>query len=136
MAVTVAEMLKMSQAQLDDLFTQSPVGEIPKGEAKGTAIVAPGTTYTQDIANFVNHFAWQGKVFDPAKGRFAKQDFAIWPECDYREGLQRAQAGWITRNALFSIIRRLRCWRTGSAMKSAKSRRAFTWAKSIWAKSG
>jgi hypothetical protein len=68
MAVTVSEMLKMSQAQLDDLFTQSPVGEIPSGEAKGTAIVAPGKTYTQDIANFINHFAWQGKVFDPTKG--------------------------------------------------------------------
>src|SRR5580692_11225332 len=68
MAVTVPEMLKMSQAQLDDLFTESPAGEIPEGEAKGTAIVAPGTTYTQDIANFVSHFAWQGKVFDPAKG--------------------------------------------------------------------
>src|SRR5437667_10535532 len=61
-------MLKMSQAQLDDLFTQSPVGEIPTGEAKGTAIIGPGTTYTQDMANFVNHFAWQGKIFDPAKG--------------------------------------------------------------------
>jgi hypothetical protein len=68
MAVTVPEMLKMSQAQLDELFTQSPVGEIPNGEAKGTAIVAPGTTYTQDIANFINHFAWQGKVFDPSNG--------------------------------------------------------------------
>src|SRR5207244_12837766 len=68
MAVTVAEMLKMSQAQLDDLFTQSPVGEIPSGEAKGTAIIAPGTTYTQDMANFVSNFAWQGKIFDPAKG--------------------------------------------------------------------
>src|SRR5207245_9360243 len=68
MAVTVAEMLKMSQQQLDDLFTQSPVGEIPSGEAKGTAIVAPGTTYTESIANFINHFAWQGKVFDQAKG--------------------------------------------------------------------
>ena len=40
MAVTVPEMLKMSQAQLDDLFTQSPVGEIPRGEGKGTAIIA------------------------------------------------------------------------------------------------
>jgi len=56
-AVTVPEMLKISQTQLDDLFTQSPVGEIPSAEAKGTAIVAPGTTYTQDIANFINHFA-------------------------------------------------------------------------------
>src|SRR5678816_4646043 len=68
MTVTASEMLKMSQAQLDELFTGSPVGEIPSGEARGTAIVAPGTTYTQDIANFINHFAWQGKVFDPAKG--------------------------------------------------------------------
>jgi hypothetical protein len=68
MALAAAEMLKMSQAQLDDLFTESPVGEIPSGEAKGTAIVAPGTTYTQDIADFINHFAWQGKVFDPSKG--------------------------------------------------------------------
>ena len=88
MAVTVPEMLKMSQAQLDDLFTQSPVGEIPSGEAKGTAIVAPGTTYTQDIANFINHFAWQGKVFDPSQGRFTKQDFALWIERDHRKGLQ------------------------------------------------
>jgi hypothetical protein len=68
MALTVAEMLKMSQAQLDDLFSQNPPGEIPGGEAKGTAIIAPGTTYTLNMAEFVNHFAWQGKIFDPAKG--------------------------------------------------------------------
>ena len=67
MAVTVPQMLKISQTQLDDLFTQTPVGEIPSGDAKGIAIVAPGTTYTQDIANFINHFAWQGKVFDRVK---------------------------------------------------------------------
>jgi hypothetical protein len=68
MAVTVPEMLKMSQEELDKLFEQSSAGNIPHGEAKGTAIVAPGTTYTQNIADFVNHFAWQGKVFDPSKG--------------------------------------------------------------------
>jgi hypothetical protein len=68
MSNTVPELLKMSQVELDDLFTKSSAGEIPKGEARGTAIVAPGTTYTQNIADFVNHFAWQGKVFDPNKG--------------------------------------------------------------------
>lgn len=68
MAVNVPEMLKMSQEQLDKLFEESPAGNIPSGEAKGTAIVAPGTTYSQNIADFVNHFAWQGKVFDPNKG--------------------------------------------------------------------
>lgn len=66
--MNVSDLLKMSQAELDELFSKSPSGEIPQGEANGTAIVAPGTTYTQDIATFVNHFAWQGKVFDPAKG--------------------------------------------------------------------
>jgi hypothetical protein len=68
MSPTVPELLKMSQAQLDELFTQAAASKIPSGEAKGTAIVAPGTTYSQDIANFINHFAWQGKVFDPGKG--------------------------------------------------------------------
>jgi len=68
MAYDVPQLLKMSQAQLDELFTNSPVGEIPNGEAKGTAIVAPGTTYTEDIASLVSHFAWQGKTFDAAKG--------------------------------------------------------------------
>jgi hypothetical protein len=68
MPTTVSDLLTMSQAQLDELFTGSDSGAIPNGEAKGTAIVAPGTTYTQDIAQFVNHFAWQGKIFDAEKG--------------------------------------------------------------------
>ena len=68
MAYDIPQLLTMSQAQLDELFTNSLAGEIPDGEGKGTAIVAPGTTYTEEIAEFVSHFAWQGKVFDAAKG--------------------------------------------------------------------
>src|ERR1043166_5064154 len=68
MAYDIPQLLKMSQAELDALFTASPAGEIPNGEADGTAIVAPGTTYSEEIAGFINHFAWQGKVFDAAKG--------------------------------------------------------------------
>ena len=67
-ALTVPDLLKMSQQELDDLFTNSPAGDIPDGPAKGTAIVAPGTTYTEEIAEFINHFAWQGKTFDANKG--------------------------------------------------------------------
>jgi hypothetical protein len=58
----------MPQSQLDDLFEKSPAGDIPDGEAKGTAIIAPGTKYTAHIAELINHFAWQGKVFDSHKG--------------------------------------------------------------------
>src|ERR1700753_4100312 len=66
--ITVAALLQMSQTQLDQLFANSPAGPIPSGEAQGTAIVAPGTPVDSNIAKFVNVFAWQGKVFDPAKG--------------------------------------------------------------------
>ena len=68
MAYDISHLLKMSQAELDALFTASQAGDIPNGEANGTAIVAPGTTYTNEIAEFINHFAWQGKVFDASKG--------------------------------------------------------------------
>lgn len=68
MAYDVPQLLTMSQAQLDALFTNSPTGEIPDGEADGTAIVAPGTKYSKEIAAFINHFAWQGKVFDAKNG--------------------------------------------------------------------
>ena len=68
MATTVPELMKMSQAQLDELFSSVPVGPIPTGEAEGTAIVAPGTDFTPAIAKFVNLFAWQGKIFDPEHG--------------------------------------------------------------------
>ena len=68
MPYDVAKLLTLSQTELDKLFTDSPVGNIPDGEADGTAIVAPGTTYSANIARFVNNFAWQGKVFDAKKG--------------------------------------------------------------------
>ncbi len=68
MARTVEQLLQMSQADLDALFTASEPGPIPDGEADGTAIIAPGTPFSPTIASFVNHFAWQGKVFDAKAG--------------------------------------------------------------------
>ena len=69
MAIDVPQLLTMSQAQLDELFTNSPTGEIPDGEAAGTAIVAPGSSYNANVASFINHFGWQGKVFDAKKAQ-------------------------------------------------------------------
>ena len=68
MAYDVAKFLTMSQSELDTLFTESSVGSIPDGEAEGTAIVAPGTTFSPTVAQFISLFAWQGKVFDAKKG--------------------------------------------------------------------
>ena len=68
MPYDVAQLLEMSNADLDSLFSKSPAGDVPDGPAKGTAIIAPGTKFTQEIAEFVNIFGWQGKTFDKAKG--------------------------------------------------------------------
>jgi len=63
-----AQLMKMSQVELDDLFKASPAGAIPNGEAKGTAIIAPETVFCKEIAEFISLFAWQGKTFDGQRG--------------------------------------------------------------------
>jgi hypothetical protein len=68
MAYDANQLLAMSQTELDDLFRASPAGPIPNGSAEGTAIIAPGTKYSMPIATVINHFGWQGKVFDAEKG--------------------------------------------------------------------
>jgi hypothetical protein len=77
MAYDIAKLLAMSQAELDALFTNSPVGNIPNGEGEGTAIIAPGTTYSENVAKFVSHFAWHGKVFDAQKGQLKNKILSL-----------------------------------------------------------
>ena len=68
MTVTVDDLLKMEQKELDDLFSAHEAGPIPDGEGEGTAIIDPGSARSRIIARIINHFAWQGKVFDAAHG--------------------------------------------------------------------
>jgi hypothetical protein len=68
MAYTASQLLALSQKELDDLFSKSPPGNVPNGEAKGTAIIAPGTPFSAEIASLINIFTWQGKTFDAAHG--------------------------------------------------------------------
>jgi hypothetical protein len=68
-----ADFLKLSGGQLDDIFRESPTGDIPIGEGEGTAIIAPGHEVSDAIAKFVHIFTWKGKVFerdsaDPSRG--------------------------------------------------------------------
>lgn len=60
--------MKMSQLDLDNLFKASPAGDIPDGQAKGTAIIAPDTKFCPEIAEIVSIFGWQGKTFDAQRG--------------------------------------------------------------------
>ena len=68
MAITLDSLASMSQTQLDDLFRTSPMGEIPDGDAKGTAIVKPGTPVAGIKMVLARWLAWQGKVFYRDRG--------------------------------------------------------------------
>jgi hypothetical protein len=68
MAVTLQDLTSLSQEGLDDLFRQAPLGEIPDGDAQGTAIVAPGTDLEMPILLFTRWLAWQGKFVYRAQG--------------------------------------------------------------------
>ena len=80
MAYTVDELLKTPFAGLDKIFGDGAPGPIPEGQGQGTAIIAPDTAYSPVIASVISHFAWQGKVFDPAKGELLNKILPIgWP---------------------------------------------------------
>ena len=68
MPYSASQLLSMPSGDLDNLFASSPAGDIPNGEAQGTAIIATGTKFSAEIAALINIFAWQGKNFDAAHG--------------------------------------------------------------------
>ena len=56
-------LLNMSQAEIDEIYKQGSVGEIPDGDGKGIAIIAPGTILANILALLSQLFFWQGKFF-------------------------------------------------------------------------
>ena len=67
MSLDSEQLLRKRPAELDALFTSSPRGATPEGEATGTAILCPGSICARVFAWFVRWFCWQGKVFFPAR---------------------------------------------------------------------
>lgn len=59
----IRKWLKMSRAELDEIYSNASAGEIPNGDTRGTAIVT-GSMFSKSIALFARLFAWEGKVFD------------------------------------------------------------------------
>ena len=57
-------LLNMSQAEIDELYKQGSVGEIPDGDGKGIAIIAAGGTILANILALLSKlFVWEGKFF-------------------------------------------------------------------------
>ncbi|NMH60696.1 hypothetical protein [Alteromonas ponticola] len=60
---TIEYWLQLSREELDEIYTSHAAGALPRGDTRGTAIVA-GSTRAKMLARFARTLAWQGKVFD------------------------------------------------------------------------
>lgn len=74
-AVDVPQLQRMSRGELDDLFRESGAGEIPRGRADGTALLAPGSAVQGPAAKAARALLWKGKVFDPDRGELLNRIF-------------------------------------------------------------
>jgi hypothetical protein len=71
MTLTAQHISQLSSDRVDDLFRTGRIGQLPDGEADGTAIFWPGTLAEPFVEAFVQSVAWQGKIVD-ARGRQLK----------------------------------------------------------------
>jgi hypothetical protein len=65
MSIDGAQLTKQSQQQLDDLFRQGSVDDVPVGSAEGTAILLPGRWISSAAATIIHLLIWKGKIVDP-----------------------------------------------------------------------
>jgi hypothetical protein len=67
--MTKADVLRLSQRQLDDLYREVRVtGTVPSGDTQGTVLALPGTKFGGVLRTLARLIVWQGKVFAPAAG--------------------------------------------------------------------
>ncbi|MDQ1605148.1 MAG: hypothetical protein QOE01_2993 [Actinomycetota bacterium] len=59
------DLLRMTNDELDEVFRDSPAGELPAGVLRGTALVFNGTVLGRVLARLAYWLAWQGKRIDP-----------------------------------------------------------------------
>ena len=68
MPLDLPDLLKMEKEELDELFRQSPAGELPDGDADGIVLVKPGSEISGFASGIIHLVAWRGKVFRRDKG--------------------------------------------------------------------
>ena len=62
--LTARDLPSMRGKQLDALFANASVGDIPVGKGRGQALMATGTFAARALLTITRLLAWQGKVFD------------------------------------------------------------------------
>src|SRR2546421_600006 len=70
-ALTIDDLERMDQRQLDELFARSPAGPVPAGEGDGTVLFAPRTELEDVAAPGAHLLFWRGQGVGPAPERLA-----------------------------------------------------------------
>jgi len=60
------QLLDLRRRELDELFSNSPSGDVPVGRGRGTVLFATGTRLSRPAARAAYAIAWKGKVFAPS----------------------------------------------------------------------
>ena len=68
MPLDLPDLLELSKDELDELFRESPAGEIPQGDADGIVLVAPGTEVSWLASKIIHLVAWRGSSSGREKG--------------------------------------------------------------------
>jgi hypothetical protein len=62
MPITAESIARLSRDEVDQLFRRGEVGQIPDGDAVGTAIFFPSNPIEPLLERLVHSLAWSGKV--------------------------------------------------------------------------
>jgi hypothetical protein len=75
-ALAVADLLRMSEPELDALYRRSPPAPMPPGRVRGTVLLRTGTNLARPLAAGARA-VWQGKRFDPAESSATNRFFGL-----------------------------------------------------------
>ncbi len=71
-----AQLLRMKESQLLELYKDAEPGEVPSGYVPGLVIFKPGSCLTIPIAKIAKATVWQGKIFH-ADGHMYNRTFGL-----------------------------------------------------------
>ncbi|MUG97288.1 hypothetical protein F7734_35150 [Scytonema sp. UIC 10036] len=68
MTITMKDLMAMTPTELDNLYKNSPIGEIPNGQSNGKVLFVFQISMWEVFSSLIDSFLWQGKIFDREQG--------------------------------------------------------------------
>ena len=135
MAYTPEQLLEMTQTAARRSLPRQPRRRHSERFGQGHRDHRAGNEVHLPIAEVINHFGWQGKVFDAEKGVLKNRILAFGLEAIVAK-VYKAQSWLDDKECIVLDYSEPRWSRTASATRSGTSARASTSARCTWDKDG